>query len=290
MPKILLYLPAFPSVPVQCSGPLAGVVPLAHRRRPVVGAAPDGSPAPAAPDGPGWAAVPAHCVPLPARSAAPAAQRSAPVALPPRPHATPPAPVDIETKSREITIILWYFSDPCGEEYFTFQPLHREVRWLIQKKLLLLVLLCCCPNSYRKKHCVKTACVSFDLKQIKLFTLIVIKTKVENKYRLQNQSIMYMYIQLLMWHFYFVANIFSWWTEFSPNPIGGVWTCGHNCMYVIYLWNIVIYMNWGADLFYKFKNYKHMDQREIFVQAAGGGDRRDVGRWTSPPHLLQGHI
>lgn len=43
----------FPSIPVQCSGPLAGVVPLARRRRPAVGAAPDGSPAPAVPGGPG---------------------------------------------------------------------------------------------------------------------------------------------------------------------------------------------------------------------------------------------
>lgn len=44
---------AFPSIPVQCSGPPAGAVPLARRRKPVVGAAPDGSPAPAAPGGPG---------------------------------------------------------------------------------------------------------------------------------------------------------------------------------------------------------------------------------------------
>lgn len=41
------------SIPVRRSGPLAGVVPPARRRRPAVGAAPDGSPAPAVPGGPG---------------------------------------------------------------------------------------------------------------------------------------------------------------------------------------------------------------------------------------------
>lgn len=41
-----------PTIPVQCSGPLAGVVPPARRHRPAVGAAPDGSPAPVVPGGP----------------------------------------------------------------------------------------------------------------------------------------------------------------------------------------------------------------------------------------------
>lgn len=40
-------------VPGPCTGPLAGVGLLVRRRRPAVGAAPDGSPAPAAPGGPG---------------------------------------------------------------------------------------------------------------------------------------------------------------------------------------------------------------------------------------------
>lgn len=41
------------SSPAQHSGPPAGAAPLARRHRPVVGAAPDGSPDPAAPAGPG---------------------------------------------------------------------------------------------------------------------------------------------------------------------------------------------------------------------------------------------
>lgn len=121
------------SIPVQCSGPLAGVVPPARRRRPAVGAAPDGSPAPAVPGGPGWAAAPARCAPPPARSAAPSARRSTPVASPPHPRATPPAPGDTQTKSREITIIMWYFTDLCREKCFIFQLLHREVICLIPR-------------------------------------------------------------------------------------------------------------------------------------------------------------
>lgn len=121
------------SIPVQCSGPLAGVVSPARRHMPAVGAAPDESPAPAVPGGPGWAAAPARCAPPPARYAAPAARRSAPVASPPRLHATPPAPGDIETKSREITIMMWYFTDPCREKRFTFQLFHSEVRCLIPR-------------------------------------------------------------------------------------------------------------------------------------------------------------
>lgn len=49
----MLHVLAFPSIPVQYSGPLAGVVPPARRRKPVVEAAPDGSRVPAAPVGPG---------------------------------------------------------------------------------------------------------------------------------------------------------------------------------------------------------------------------------------------
>lgn len=79
-------------IPVPCSGPPAAAGPPVHRRRPAAGAALDGSPAPAAPGGPGRAAGPARCAPPPARCGARAARRSALVASPPRPHATPPAP------------------------------------------------------------------------------------------------------------------------------------------------------------------------------------------------------
>lgn len=92
-------------VPVLCSGPLAGAAPLARRRRPAVGAAPDGFPAPAAPGGPGRAAVPARCAPPPARCAAHAARRSAPVASLLRLHAKSPAPGGTKKKS--------HFSDSC---------------------------------------------------------------------------------------------------------------------------------------------------------------------------------
>lgn len=108
-------------IPEQCSEPLAGVVSLAHMRRPAVGAAPDGSPVPAVPDVPGWAVELAHCAPPPARYVALSARRSAPVALPLHPHATPPAPGD-RNQVKENKTIIWHSTDPRRNKVLHCSP------------------------------------------------------------------------------------------------------------------------------------------------------------------------